>query len=78
MEPNQREATEHAAWRVANACRLVDSDSVPRLQLEIRAAIQSGMDHERDACAKIVALGHKEGWTHMQIIDEIRARGSNQ
>ncbi len=54
-EPNQREATERAAWRIANAFRLADPDSVSRLQLEIRAAIQSAMDHEREACAKIAA-----------------------
>ena len=37
----------------------------------LRAAVQ-----EREACVQVVLLGHKEQWTHMQIVDEIRARKS--
>ena len=51
----------------------------PAMAEEFADALLGILDHveaqERDACAKIVVLGFKEGWTHMQIVDEIRARG---
>ncbi len=54
-EPNQREVTEAIAWRLANQFLLAEQSGreLSRLQIEIRAAIQSAVDHEREACAKV-------------------------
>lgn len=67
--------------RVAIALSGMGAETMELVIREHRSEIErleAALLAERERCAKIVALGHKEGWTNMQIIDEIRARGSNQ